>query len=81
MTDTGVARLRGLRVVLVLRSLGLGGAERQALLFARTLRRAGVHVALWSLDGAADGAIARAAAADGIETAASPVHWSAPRPA
>ena len=81
MTDTGVARLRGLRVALVLRSLGLGGAERQALLFARTLRRAGVHVALWSLDGAGDGAIARAAAADGIETAASPVHWSAPRTA
>jgi glycosyltransferase involved in cell wall biosynthesis len=79
MSDTGVARLRGRRIALVLRSLALGGAERQALLFARALRRAGVHVVLWSLDGADDGVVARAAAADGIDTMTSPVSWSARR--
>jgi glycosyltransferase involved in cell wall biosynthesis len=81
MSDTGVARLRGLRVALVLRGLELGGAERQALLFARTLRRAGVHVGLWSLDAPAEGPVSRAAAADRIDTTASPVRWSASRPA
>jgi glycosyltransferase involved in cell wall biosynthesis len=79
MTGTGVAALRGRRVALVLRSLALGGAERQALLFARSLRRAGVHVVLWSLDVAAEGPVSRAAAAEGVDTITSPVRWSAAR--
>jgi glycosyltransferase involved in cell wall biosynthesis len=79
MTATGLARLRGLRIAVVLRTFEMGGAERQALLVARGLRQHGVDVAFWALGGSPGGPVARAAAAEGILTGVVPMRWSASR--
>jgi hypothetical protein len=42
----GLARLRGHRILIVLQTFQMGGAERQALLLARALRRSQVAVAI-----------------------------------
>jgi glycosyltransferase involved in cell wall biosynthesis len=74
--EPALARLRGRRVVIVVQHFAVGGSERQALLFARALRRAGVDVALWALEGPATDVVAQWAAADDIPVRVVSFRWS-----
>ncbi len=65
--------LSGKRIIIVVGSLDLGGAERQALLLAKGLREVGAKVEFWGLTGK-QGRVAEICMADGIPWKMMPFH-------
>jgi glycosyltransferase involved in cell wall biosynthesis len=75
MSTSGEPTLDGARIILVVSSLELGGAERQALLLAEYLtREENARVEFWGL-GDLEGVVARACEELGIPWRLFPVNW------
>lgn len=75
MTTSGNPTLDGARIILVVGSLELGGAERQALLLAEYLtQEENARVEFWGL-GDREGLVARACEERGIPWRLVPVNW------
>ena len=71
------ANLHGSRIIMVLWSFHMGGAERQALILARHLRQLGADVSMWAFDG--PGPVCQICEKNGIPWRIVPFRWPSGR--